>query len=195
MLKGIIKFNGYAVAISCINYAITRVLETNVEGNILQQIPWMKNLLATEQRPESIVYIGFFVASVMLFMGVYWECKVLMVPFVIAYVVVLYDETGGTFLMTKLWEVIYTFYAAISLLLLLMLGICSCCKGDDDKPHGSKHNRKQRKAGCWAFFCCGTCCRSEDEKELDMHSHCSCETLNMRPAGPNDKHYHRVIFV
>lgn len=118
-----------------------------------------------------------------------------MVPFVIAYVVVLHDETGGTFLMTKMWEVIYTLYAAISLLLLLMLGICSCCKSDDDKQLGGKNNRKHRKAGCWSFFCCGTCCRSEDEKQLDMHSHCSCETLNMRPAGPNDKHYHRVIFV
>lgn len=34
-LKGFIKFNGYTVAVTCINYSLTRVLESNLEGKIL----------------------------------------------------------------------------------------------------------------------------------------------------------------
>ncbi|XP_058832675.1 uncharacterized protein LOC131690733 [Topomyia yanbarensis] len=194
MFKGFIKFNGYAVAISCINYAITRILETNVEGSVLQKIPWMNNLLATNSRPESVIYIGFLVACVIFLMGIFWECKVLMIPFMISYVVVLYEETNGTFLMNHLWQVAYTFYAAVSVLLLLMLGICKGCRGDDGKT--GDNNRKNHRRSCLEFCCCCfRCYRNPQKIKPDISRQCSCETLNIRVAEPHEKHYHRVIFV
>ncbi|XP_058465058.1 uncharacterized protein LOC131438795 [Malaya genurostris] len=191
MFKGFIKFNGYAVAISCINYAVTRILETNVEGSVLQQLPWMNKLLATNSRPESVIYIGFLVASIILLMGIFWECKALMIPFIISYIVVLYEETNGTFLMSHLWQVAYTFYAAVSLLLLLMLGICACCRTD-----AGNNNRKPNQKGCLEYFCCCLrCYRTPQKIKPDISRQCSCETLNIRVAEPHEKHYHRVIFV
>ncbi|XP_055535064.1 uncharacterized protein LOC129724327 [Wyeomyia smithii] len=194
MFKGIIKFNGYAMATSCINYAVTRILETNVEGNIIQNIPWITNMLATKTRPDSVIYIGFLVACVILLMGIFWECKVLMIPFVPAYVVVVHAETNGTFQMNHLWQVAFTFYAAISLLLLLMLGICACCRTDDESDR-RKDNPKRGWLTRWLCCCC--CFRRAPMKKnkLDIERQCSCETLNIRVAEPHEKHYHRVIFV
>lgn len=193
VLKGFIKFNGYTVAVTCINYSLTRVLESNLEGKILDNFSWLKTFLATASQPSSISYIGLLIASITLFLGIFWECKALMIPFVIAYMQVLYEETDGTFRMAKLWEVVFTFYAAFSLVMLFSMGLCTCFRSKDDR---GKHQNSWISQCCWTFWCC-RCCRRGHEihPTLDAHSACSCETLNIRTAGPDDKHYHRVIFV
>lgn len=39
MYRGFVKFNGYTVAVSCINYAITCVLNSKVDGGIGAIVP------------------------------------------------------------------------------------------------------------------------------------------------------------
>lgn len=206
MYRGFLKFNGYTVAVSCINYAITCVLNSKVDGGIGAIVPFLKSMMDTQKEPESpVLYLGLFVASIMLFMGIFWRCKALVIPFIVSYTLVVEKETDGKFKFKAYWQALFTIYAAVTVLLLLLQGICSCCCSDpeveqtkdvvDYGSHGSIQPRS-RAQRILAFFCCGTCCyRKRKLNRLDSQSHCSCDTLNIRIAGPNDKHYHRVVFV
>lgn len=194
ILKGFVKFNGYTVAVSCINYTLTKLLSANAEEKLLGFLPFLKKFSPAEQA-SSVAYLALFIASITLFLGVFLECKALMIPFIGAYTKVLYDETDGTF-RVGVWVLIFSFYALLTLVMLFFLGICTCFRSKDERD-------KQKQPSwlsqcCWTFWCC-RCCRRRGREiyptTLDAHSHCSCETLNIRTAGPDDKHYHRVIFV
>uniref|UniRef100_A0A023EJ91 Putative conserved plasma membrane protein n=1 Tax=Aedes albopictus TaxID=7160 RepID=A0A023EJ91_AEDAL len=196
IFKGFAKFNGYTVAVACINYTLTKVLSSNIEGKFVETFSFLKNLLATAEQPSSVSYVALLIASITLFLGIFLECKALMVPFIVAYIKVLDDETGGTYKMATVWELLFSAYAAFTLVMLFSMGICTCFR--------SKDERDQKKQPSWISQCCWTfwgcrCCRRRGREiyptTLDAHSHCSCETLNIRTAGPDDKHYHRVIFV
>uniref|UniRef100_A0A1Q3FRN1 Putative conserved plasma membrane protein n=1 Tax=Culex tarsalis TaxID=7177 RepID=A0A1Q3FRN1_CULTA len=207
MYRGFVKFNGYTVAVSCINYAITCVLNSKVDGGIGAIVPFLKSIMDNQKEPESpVLYLGLFVASIMLFMAVFWRCKALIIPFIVSYTLVVEKETDGKFKFKAYWQALFTIYTAVTILLLLLQGICSCCGTDpstepttkDVVDYGS-HGNLQPRSRCQrilAFFCCGTCCyRKRKLNRLDSQSHCSCDTLNIRIAGPHDKHYHRVVFV
>lgn len=193
-LKGFVKFNGYTVAVACINYTLTKVLATNIEGKFVEVFSFVKSYLATASQPSSISYLALLIASITLFLGIFWECKALMIPFIVAYIKVLDDETGGTYKMATVWELLFSVYTALTLIMLFSLGLCTCFRSKDDQS--KKKQPSWISQCCWTFWGC-RCCRRGREvyPTLDAHSHCSCETLNIRTAGPNDKHYHRVIFV
>ncbi|XP_055600691.1 uncharacterized protein LOC129749674 [Uranotaenia lowii] len=209
MLKGFAKFNGYTVAVACINYTLTIIIDGNVQGGIVKSITWLDKFVNTKKEIDTVPYTGLFVASVLLFMGIFLECKVLMLPFPGAYGWLWYVFTDGTFMFSSLWLLLFTAYAGVSFIMLMMIDCLPCCPSRWTKKkelkklkegqlpqHTHQVDSGSGRGRCWQFWCCLPRCFGQKQQLVkDTQSHCSCDTLNIRMAGPTDRHYHRVVFL